>query len=89
MTKQKSVFYNIRRRIKDSKTNRKLTQKQFADILGFDKSTVAINEKKGHIPSFKFAYTVSKLTGVSLDDIAKKTLEPYFVDSSSVTQVEE
>ena len=77
---QKSIFYYIRKSLKNPETNRVISQDQYAKFLGFDKSTICINEKQGHNPSLQFAYAVSKTTGISLDYIARKILEPYTPD---------
>lgn len=78
--KNKNIFYHIRQRIRDPITNKVISQEQFAKFLGYDKSTVCMNEKKEHKPSLEYAYAISRASGVSLDYIAKKLLGAYLPD---------
>ena len=75
--KNKSVFYHIRQLIIDPQTNRAISQEKYGKFLGYDKSTICLNEKKGHKPSINFIYAVSKATGVPIDYIAEKLIGPY------------
>ena len=50
---------------------------KYGKFLGYDKSTICLNEKKGHKPSINFIYAVSKATGVPIDYIAEKLIGPY------------
>ena len=73
----KSIFYHIRKAIIDLETNRPITQEKYGKLLGYDKSTICINERKNHKPSLKYLYAVSYTTGLSLEYITKKIFGKY------------
>ncbi|NUM35529.1 MAG: hypothetical protein HUU50_13365 [Candidatus Brocadiae bacterium] len=65
----------------DPESNRAISQKKYGELLGFDRTTICLNEKIGCMPSLKFIHAVSLATSIPLEYIAQHIIGAYIFDS--------
>ena len=63
----------IGKRIKEIRTENKLSQKQFGEILSVSQDTISLWETGKSLPSAEFLIAISKTFNVSVDYILKLT----------------
>lgn len=69
LTSEIERWYEMRTKVREMRTNRKMTQQELADMVHVSSRTIISIEKGQYSPSLMLAYRLAVVFGVSVEEL--------------------